>query len=346
MNSISTELCSIFLLLFIMIDCNSKYSKKTNFNSNLFLLECVSILFLAIMNILIYIFDNNHILLLAYFISMIIPLIIHSIFINNNYISKDIKINNSLLLYFVLYTIIIAYCYLIGELNRSLNYLNEFRYLIFALNFIPILYIYIKSFINHINVEKRIYFLLLLPMVGEILNIFFKEIDFITFIYSMSLLFLYIYMHDMIINKDSLTGANNRRYLDSYVYLNDRKYAVYMIDIDDFKKTNDTYGHDKGDKVLKDLVEILKSSVRTTDSVIRTGGDEFVIIAAMKNDNDINIIYDRIKDNIKKYNNENKIKISLSIGYDLYASHLDFNIFLDNIDKKMYVNKREKKEGK
>lgn len=106
----------------------------------------------------------------------------------------------------------------------------------FALNIIPILYICIISFINHINVERKVYFLLLYSIFGEILNIIFKEINYLTFIYSASLVFLYIYTHDMIINKDSLTGANNRRYLDSYVYLNDRKYAVYMIDIDDFKK--------------------------------------------------------------------------------------------------------------
>ena len=343
MNSISSELCGIFLLLFIMIDCYNKYSKKANFDSNLFLIECVSILFFAIINILIYIFDNSHILLLIYYISMIIPLIIHSIFINKNYILNDIKSNNNLLVYFILYIIIIIYCYLIGELNHSLNYLNEFKYLIFALNIIPILYICIISFINHINVERKVYFLLLLPIFGEILNIIFKEINYLTFIYSASLVFLYIYTHDMIINKDSLTGANNRRYLDSYVYLNDRKYAVYMIDIDDFKKTNDTYGHDKGDIVLKDLVDILKSSVRTTDSVIRTGGDEFVIIAAIKYENDINIIYNRINDNIKKYNSVNKIKISLSIGYDIYSSNLNFNEFLVNVDKKMYRIKRAKK---
>jgi len=134
-------------------------------------------------------------------------------------------------------------------------------------------------------------------------------------------------------------------YLDAKIRSSSPKktFGAIMIDIDDFKKTNDTYGHDKGDIVLKDLVDILKSSVRTTDSVIRTGGDEFVIIAAIKYENDINIIYNRINDNIKKYNSVNKIKISLSIGYDIYSSNLNFNEFLVNVDKKMYRIKRAKK---
>ncbi len=345
MNPIYTELCSIFLLLFVLTDYYIKISKKIKFSSKIFSLECISILFLTIINILFYIFDKTY-LILTFYIFMIVPIIIHAIIIDRINISKekDILSIRYSLIYFIGYSFIIVYCYLIGVLNSSLNNLNEFRYLICILNFIPLIYVSIKLLVYRLITEKRIIYMLILPLVGGIACIIFKKADFLTFIYSISNLFIYIYMHDIIINKDSLTGANNRRYLDSYVYSNDRKYAVYMIDVDDFKKINDTYGHEKGDNVLKDLVELLKLSVRTTDSVIRTGGDEFVIIAAMKNDNDIKIIYNRIKDNINKYNKKNKIKINLSIGYDLYSSHLDFSVFLDKIDKEMYKNKKAKKK--
>ncbi len=85
--------------------------------------------------------------------------------------------------------------------------------------------------------------------------------------------------------KDSLTGLYNRRFLDSYLekYLSfaDRKGFVVgfiMIDIDNFKKVNDTYGHKNGDVVLKEVAHAIVSSVRASDVVIRYGGEEFLVI--------------------------------------------------------------------
>lgn len=334
MNSIYTELCSIFLLLFVLADYYTKYSGKIKYKSFLWIVFCLSILMLSIINI----FNYIGVLTFVSNIIVIIPIIIHLIHIDKNYILKDKSILNIryLIVYFVLYMLTTVY-FISG------NYFNNV--ILYILTIIPLIYFVTKVIANRITFEKRIYYLILFPSLGGLIDILFNTQGFLTFFYSLSALFSYIFMHDMAINRDSLTGANNRRYLDSYVYSSDKKYAVYMIDIDDFKKTNDTYGHDKGDNVLVDLVEILKSSVRTTDSVIRTGGDEFVIIAAMKNDNDIKVIYNRINDNIKKHNQQNKIKISISIGYDLYSSHLDFNVFLDNIDKKMYRSKKAKKRN-
>ena len=84
---------------------------------------------------------------------------------------------------------------------------------------------------------------------------------------------------------DPLTGLKNRFYLESDIkkvidnyHLNHAPYAVLMFDIDWFKEVNDTYGHDVGDKVLKELSAILKSSVREEDKVYRVGGEEFVIL--------------------------------------------------------------------
>ncbi|MDD4907890.1 MAG: 1,4-alpha-glucan branching protein GlgB, partial [Candidatus Omnitrophica bacterium] len=83
---------------------------------------------------------------------------------------------------------------------------------------------------------------------------------------------------------DALTGAYNRRYLDKHLPLEIMKakrheylLLLLMIDIDHFKAVNDTYGHDVGDVVLKAVSEAIKGALRETDTLIRYGGEEFVV---------------------------------------------------------------------
>ncbi|MDR1890528.1 MAG: GGDEF domain-containing protein [Zoogloeaceae bacterium] len=85
--------------------------------------------------------------------------------------------------------------------------------------------------------------------------------------------------------RDPMTGLSNRRYLEEYVETllatarrQQIHLAIMMLDLDYFKMVNDTYGHDAGDAVLKALSQILKQSVRTSDMVIRYGGEEFLIV--------------------------------------------------------------------
>ncbi len=84
---------------------------------------------------------------------------------------------------------------------------------------------------------------------------------------------------------DAMTGLNNRRFLEEYVEtllagVQRRKtgLSILMLDLDYFKMVNDTYGHDAGDAVLKALAKVLRQSVRSSDLVIRYGGEEFMII--------------------------------------------------------------------
>jgi two-component system cell cycle response regulator len=84
---------------------------------------------------------------------------------------------------------------------------------------------------------------------------------------------------------DSLTGLHNRRYLDSHFSalveeaLNrGRPLSVLVLDVDRFKTINDTYGHDAGDDVLRDLAQRVRGSVRTVDMVARLGGEELVVV--------------------------------------------------------------------
>ena len=84
---------------------------------------------------------------------------------------------------------------------------------------------------------------------------------------------------------DDLTGVLNRRYLYDRLHyeveMAERENTslwMAVIDIDDFKAINDTYGHLEGDNILREVASIFRRSVRATDKVIRFGGDEFVIL--------------------------------------------------------------------
>ncbi len=85
--------------------------------------------------------------------------------------------------------------------------------------------------------------------------------------------------------KDSLTGAGNRRALDSKLgelvhtfKRNDEPSSIILLDLDHFKNVNDVYGHAVGDQILKSLTEIINLRIRVTDSLYRIGGEEFVVV--------------------------------------------------------------------
>ncbi len=110
--------------------------------------------------------------------------------------------------------------------------------------------------------------------------------------------------------KDPLTGVYNRRFMDGslkkIIKTSSRmnyKLSVLMIDIDFFKKYNDTYGHDKGDNCLKIIADILRRSVnRDEDFVARYGGEEFVVVLPNTDEEGAKNIADKLLEKIRKSN--------------------------------------------
>ena len=107
--------------------------------------------------------------------------------------------------------------------------------------------------------------------------------------------------------RDAMTGLYNRRFLEEYattlVATSQRRkasFSVLMLDLDYFKKVNDTFGHEAGDKVLKMLSETLTKSVRTSDMVVRYGGEEFLIILMDTNAEGALIIAENIRAKVEE----------------------------------------------
>jgi diguanylate cyclase (GGDEF)-like protein len=107
-------------------------------------------------------------------------------------------------------------------------------------------------------------------------------------------------------NTDTLTKLFNRRSFDSILdkamslYKESNLYfSLIIIDLDDFKKLNDTYGHQAGDEVLRVFGSILQNNMRQEDSAFRYGGEEFAIIASGDKSENIKLFIDRIHKQVK-----------------------------------------------
>jgi len=129
--------------------------------------------------------------------------------------------------------------------------------------------------------------------------------------------------------KDALTGLYNRRYLEEILpkilasaKRKKTKIGFLMIDIDYFKKVNDTYGHDAGDSVLKGVSNIVLNTIRESDIAVRFGGEEFlVILTDLQNKEDLLKVAEKIRkiiENSKFTTNKAIIKKTVSIGAALY----------------------------
>jgi diguanylate cyclase (GGDEF)-like protein len=130
---------------------------------------------------------------------------------------------------------------------------------------------------------------------------------------------------------DTLTGLYNRRYFDErfgmevqQAFVNKSSLSLILIDIDHFKKVNDTYGHLEGDKILRGVGSLLKNSVRKNDTVARYGGEEFVLILPETNLEAASMIAERIRQVVEStaFDVENAhIRVTISLGISSFPSH-------------------------
>ena len=143
------------------------------------------------------------------------------------------------------------------------------------------------------------------------------------------------------LKKDALTGLNNRREMDKYTSNIDEKCIIALLDIDDFKRVNDTYGHQFGDEVLKNLGEMIRKSIRKDDFAARYGGEEILIIFNSKNSESVKKRIDEIN---RKFNEKFKDKnITFSAGLALYDGKEKIENSIKNADIALYYIKNHGK---
>lgn len=154
---------------------------------------------------------------------------------------------------------------------------------------------------------------------------------------------------------DALTGLNNRRQLEirlkqevANTKRNNTPLCVMMLDVDYFKKVNDTYGHVAGDCVLKQVAGIISKEIREYDIACRYGGEEFFIILPQTNIKEAGFVAQRLRKVIEetkmdiedaKVDGFSYLKITVSIGVCAYNKDMDVNSFSHCADKALYEAK-------
>lgn len=149
---------------------------------------------------------------------------------------------------------------------------------------------------------------------------------------------------------DKLTGLYNRHYLDTALEdiqkmakRHDIQYGLVILDIDDFKAVNDTYGHIVGDVILKEFSLLLKNSIRETDILGRWGGEEFLIIISHTSEESILTLANHIRKKIENNTFPKIKKMTASFGASLIKKGDKINSFIYKADSALFKAKAKGK---
>lgn len=274
-----------------------------------------------------------------------------------------------LFLLFVLTSIIylyialrVTYLYYIGEFisDRYFEYLMIIP-LVCVINYLCVIKdlhrflndLFVNSFISRkfgIGIE-------VLVIIGPIISFILGWVILAPITFGLFVAFVFlvqIVAHDKAVSIDFLTGLNNRKELIRYLSrmfdkssVLDNNIHMIFIDINDFKKINDTFGHNFGDKALLTLSKCMKKSAFDKDCFLcRYAGDEFTVVIKEKTLNTVDSFIKSLMDNLEEENNFGALpfKISLSLGVVGYSEqYKTLDDFIAAADDAMYTEKQKSK---
>lgn len=146
--------------------------------------------------------------------------------------------------------------------------------------------------------------------------------------------------------RDTLTGIYNRNKLNESISNQianykryGRSFSLLMIDIDHFKNVNDTYGHDIGDYILKELTSIISKSIRVNDIFGRWGGEEFILILPEESQEGAIELATKLKDLVANHIFEHVEKITISMGLSLCKENDTQDTLIKRADESLYKAK-------
>lgn len=222
--------------------------------------------------------------------------------------------------------------------------MNFILYIFVFVYYIESIYTVQKAKSDSILVEFfPIYFFIIPCMIGTMIQGFFFGISTIWLCVAIAFILVYIEIQISISFIDDLSGLYNRKYMNHYLdkLQNDKPKRAYgfLMDINDFKTINDIYGHLKGDQAIIQFGKILQHSIDKDSVAIRMGGDEFVIFAILKSNEEALALKKRIEQNVRQFNTNSTepFHLSFSIGIAKYSGNIE--TFLSSMDDSMYEAK-------
>ena len=141
---------------------------------------------------------------------------------------------------------------------------------------------------------------------------------------------------------DNLTGVYKKSYFNSYLkrLIREKKECVLVVlDIDDFKKINDTYGHQIGDKVLKEFATLIQNNIRGNDLLARRGGEEFLLLLENTNVDNALMKVEELREIVDQYSFQDIGHMTVSFGMSKKEECDDMHSLLFRADKALYEAK-------
>lgn len=271
--------------------------------------------------------------------AVIFPFLVSTVALILNYcIAPQMLINKSLdtLPVYNIYLVIVPYIYMAAILFYTIRKARKEE--------------------NPIEKRKHLFvgFFPLMVIVGGIIQMaFFPYIPIFCFTSLILMLIFYIQSIDQRISLDPLTGLNNRGQLRRYVsqssnlHQEGRMTVVIMMDIDDFKMINDTYGHAEGDKALIIVSDSIKKAINSHNMpsfIGKYGGDEFILIIHPVTLDEIEQLISEIRSEIESRTRELPYPLAISVGYDELRNKQDtFQNSILRADTKLYQDKKYRK---
>lgn len=274
---------------------------------------------------------------------------------------KFLKIYNYALLIFAFINILVNVIQIILKINifylydeNNVYHRGPFFLLRGILIFIFLILLAVYSVVMRKHIDRHYRpALMMFPFIvfiGGLLQIVFAGIQFEYAGMTIGCLLIYLFLQSKDTNVDYLTNAMNRRSLDGVLQSKiktGKNFSGIMIDIDYFKKINDTYGHAVGDDALQPAAHILRQAFlnRRDANIFRFGGDEFCIITDDADEEALKETVSSIKEKLTFYNGKHRIPVALSfsIGQAVYVgkSGLSQDDFMKSIDSVMYFDKQK-----
>lgn len=366
-NNLIINLYSIIILFIILLHC-IKAENKELLHNRIYLLMLKIVMVLLVFDIfsrfdgrenVLYPLLNHMGNFFVFGLSLVLPSLF-LIYVHCQIFTKEEKTRklyiplialNLLNLFFTVLSEFFGIYYSIDQNNIYHREPGFFIPVLITLSLLLITFAFIIA--NNKKFEKRYYYSLLFfafpPVLSIILQIMFYGISLLLNSVVISLLIAFLNIQNQSMSIDYLTGINNRKSLEGYLerkinsITRNKTFSAIIIDLDGFKKINDNFGHNEGDKALQISVKLLNGCLRSNDFIARFGGDEFFIVLDTSNQKDLEYIVSRIKKRTEKYNESSgkKYKISFSMGYAVYDYNLKMGSkeFQKHIDLLMYEEK-------
>lgn len=270
------------------------------------------------------------------------------------YFSNKFKISKKVNKYFLLLLVINAFAAIFVSRTKDFLQQGAASYILpFIVSLVFLIYsVYVikmgkKSLLKY--EYSNILHLSLITNGFVVAQFFISDTKFLLCSCIFTLVIMFFVLQQRELCSDYLTGARNRQVLkkclDSYSFKSSGSLSLVMIDLDYFKKINDSFGHLEGDTALRTFVKIMQKVFAENGIIIRMGGDEFVILIYNLSGSKIEALLNKMALLVERYNTKSSkpYKLEYSYACGKYQKGMEMEQFMHEIDLKMYDNKNKRK---